>query len=160
MPVAPHWPRLFRPYAALFDDTQDWLIQRLVCCRHQEHKIFCLDQLNHYPPREEGMKLSGADLPVLAEWCVGVPAWMLPHVVIIDRLGLNDHVIARTASPGAEPADGAREMPPEGYVESFRPNVAVEGHRAVVQPRAVPLTAGEIQDLEKSWRAKRPGAAP
>ncbi|MFO1528719.1 MAG: hypothetical protein U1F77_03025 [Kiritimatiellia bacterium] len=33
---------------------------------------------------------------MLAEWCVGVPAWMLPHVVIIDRLGLNDHVIART----------------------------------------------------------------
>jgi hypothetical protein len=41
---------------------------------------------------------------------------------------------------------------PAGYVDGFRPNVSLVAPRRVqVVPRAVPLTAGEIVEWERTW---------
>ncbi|MBD3335832.1 MAG: hypothetical protein GF355_09985 [Candidatus Eisenbacteria bacterium] len=152
-PIAPQWPKTVHWYAELFDKMQRWLIYHYVCMRHQEHKVFWLAQVESHPPREEGREVSGDRHPVLAEWSVGVPSWVLPHVAVLDKFGLNDYVIARTPIP----ADRERLMahmrrPPEGYVDSFRPNVDVEGGRVIVWRRSDPLASEEIRRLERSWR--------
>jgi arabinofuranosyltransferase len=155
VPVAPSWPDPLRWYARLFDEAQSWLIYHHVCMRYQEHKVFWEYQIARYPTREEGSRITAEGLPVFLGHGVGVPSWVLPNVNIIDRFGLNDYVIART--PVA--ADSVRFMahtrsPPPGYVESFRPNVAIRQGRMTVRKRRTPLTAAEIVQVEAEWRER------
>ncbi len=151
VPIAPAWPEPFRWYARAFDRAQDWLILRLVCMRHQEHKVFLQTQIHDHPSREQGSRIPREGFPVYAVYKVGIPSWVFVNVNIIDKLGLNDYVIARTPVP----PDRFRKMahtrrPPRGYVESYRTNVTSEG---TVRQRAVPLTADEIVRTEARWRA-------
>ena len=44
--------------------------------------------------------------------------------------------------------------PPAGYVEAFRPNVVVDAGRAMVAPRAEPLTDAEIRAVESRYRER------
>lgn len=151
--VADSFPRPLRWYARWFDELQSWLIDHLVCIRHQEHKIFHRHLHDIFPPRAAGLRLSREGFPVLASTNVGVAAWKLPHVSIIDLLGLNDHVIARSTRA----AVGERYMlherrPPRGYVASFRPNVAIRPEGGVeIRARAAPLTSDEIVLIERRW---------
>jgi arabinofuranosyltransferase len=156
VPIAPAWPEAVRWYADLFDRNQSWLIEHHVGMRHQEHKVFWQKQIDYYPTREEGINIPGEGYPVMVTPMVGVPAWVLPHVYMIDTLGLNDYVIARTPVDASGPRLMAHSRhPPEGYVESFRPNVADPGEgQIIVHPREVPLTAAEIQEVERQWREK------
>ncbi len=153
VPVAPHWPAFVRPYARAFDALQFWLIDHFVCMRHQEHKMFHLHQLQLVPPRDVGEVISSEGNPVLRELAVGVPAWSLPHVHVIDRWGINDYVIARN------PIDRSRERlmahsrrPPEGYIECFLPNVIIREGKAEVIARTQPLTDQDIIQCEAYWR--------
>jgi arabinofuranosyltransferase len=153
VPVAPAWPKPLRWYAELFDRSQSWLIEHHVCMRHQEHKVFWQHQIAYFPNRVEGCCISGEGYPVLATPMVGVPGWVLPHVCVLDTLGLNDYVVARTPVDMTCPRLMAHSCrPPEGYVTSFRPNVVDPGGGEVmVVPREVPLTAEEIQEIEGQW---------
>ena len=117
------------------------------------------------------MKLPSEGYPVLAVPCVGVMGWVFPRINVLDLLGLNDYVIARTPTDPSEsrtPRRMAHERPaPRGYVEAFAPNVVVNETRAtvVIHPRAKPLTAADIRAIEQKWgrwareRASRPWAA-
>ena len=96
VPVAPHFPAPLRWYAAAFDELQFWLIDRFVCIRHQEHKANAEFLAGMFPPRAQGQFLPAADYPVFFFPAIGIPAWRLPHINILDVHGLNDYVIART----------------------------------------------------------------
>ena len=153
VPIAPHWPKAVRWYANVFDKMQSWLIYHHVCMRHQEHKVFWQWQSNAWPSREEGMKLSGDGYPVVALPCVGVPSWTLPHVNIIDTFGLNDYVIARTSVPaGSERLMAHSRQPPQGYVESYQPNLFFSNGSLDVADRPEPLTRSRIAGIERYWR--------
>ena len=158
MPIAPHWPPVVRWYARAFDIAQSWLIHHHVCMRHQEHKVFWQTQLSVYPPREEGMKIPRTAWPVCVRRSVGVPSWTMPHVSIIDRFGLNDYVIARTPlSHGTKRQMAHSRRPPKGYIDSFRPNVAVRDRRIIISDRTQPITADYITANERYWRGRLKG---
>lgn len=152
VPVAPSFPAPLRWYARAFDGIQETLIVGHVCMRHQEHKVFWRVQERQYPSRAEGARIPAESYPVHPAYSVGVPAWTLPNVSIIDRFGLNDYTIARTPLPDDAPRLMAHShFPPEGYVESFQPNVVVRDGRAIVVGRAAPMTAEEIERIERGW---------
>jgi arabinofuranosyltransferase len=156
VPVAPHWPASVRWYAHAFDDLQDWLIERVVCIRHQEHRALERLEVATYPSRDEGSRITGEGYPVMAGLAVGVPAWVLPHVNIIDLWGLNDYVIARSDRIPTPKRQMAHDRePPPGYAECFRPNVFLVGEGKIeVYRRDQELTAAEIEQCERRWTAQ------
>lgn len=92
----PAVPDFIMGYFKTSDRLQFWLISHAVCIRHQEHKIFHAWNIAPLPARAVGESISGEGFPVLAAVSVVVISWVLPKVYIIDLLGLNDYVIART----------------------------------------------------------------
>ena len=135
--IAPYFPALARPYVAVFDDAQDWLIERAVGIRHQEHKVFLEYQLSTLPPREAGLLLSPRVEAVRMEGAVGAIGWVLPTVAIIDRHGLNDLAIARNPLDPARPRVMAHDrIPPVGYMECFAPNTSAPINKIIVGQRA------------------------
>lgn len=150
-PVAQRFPWPLRPYVALFDRLQGWLIPHFVGTRHQEHKVFAQWLLFVLPPRSQGERVSWDTHPVLATDSVGVVAWTYPHVAAIDTLGLNDHVIARSEVHGAVRQMAHERKPPSGYVECFKPNFNYAEGR-IVRPGP---TDEEIRACENRWWARR-----
>lgn len=154
VPVHPSFPEGLQWYAKPFDHLQAWLIERHVCMRRQEHRLFYEWQAGRYPSRDIGETVHPGDYPVMALTMVGVPGWVFPHVNIIDQYGLNDYVVARSL-PVKRPhrlMAHDRQAPP-GYVEAFEPNLAisVEG-RIERYPRRSVLTAQKIKDIEVYFR--------
>ena len=95
---------------------------------------------------------------------VGLLGWVLPHVAIVDTLGLNDRVIARTPLPAARRRRllmAHERKPPPGYVECFLPNVEVlEGGEVRVRQRPVPLADDRIRACESRDWLPSPAAHP
>ncbi|MES2644931.1 MAG: hypothetical protein V4850_35925 [Myxococcota bacterium] len=163
-PIAKHVVLPLRPYAAAWDALQHRLLGHFIGIRHQGHRTYGWYQYRRYPSREVGEAIPLDGYPVLVASAVGYPAWGMPNVAIIDKLGLNDLVVARTAPRHTGQTD--RKMahdraPPEGYVACFRPNVKIDAKgKVTVKPRAVPLTAEEIRACETTWLEKVAGAKP
>ena len=153
-PVADAFPLGVSAYARLFDEQQAWLVHHMVGLRHQEHKVFCKMQLKFLPPREVGEQLKYADpmtRSVLVWGTLGVPSWVMPEVVILDQLGLNDRVVARTPVPPRKLEERTMahdRRPPPGYFECFEPNLVFREGRFVVIPRREPLTDERIRECE------------
>src|SRR5690606_12803470 len=84
-----------------------------------------------------------------------------PHVFIVDRLGLNDLVVARNPvhKNQLQRWMAHDRKPPEGYIQCFRPNVHASGGRAWTSRRPVPLTAEEIVACEERFLAQVEGRA-
>ncbi len=138
-----------------YDAMQFWLIDHGVCMRHQEHKVFQREQTAIYPSRELGSQALDAGYPVFATGAVGVISWVLPHVAIIDRYGLNDYVIARNISSANYGLMAHDRRPPAGYVECFEPNVRVDDGQLTIEPRATELTADKIIECERRYTRTR-----
>jgi arabinofuranosyltransferase len=160
VPLAPHWPAVFRPPLLAFDAMQAWLIPRYVAQRHLDHRIYFEWQQSVLPPRPAG-RWNSDDIPIFETDGVGVPGWNFPDVAILDDYGLNDRVIARAPIPPerqALPMIAHNHVPPEGYVECLRPNVTVVERQLVITPRATPLTEESVRDCESRFGAglKRP----
>jgi len=151
--VSPFFPQPLKPYAALFDSMQSWLILRHVCMRHQEHKVFWQCQTNSLPPRAIGSIIPQDDCPIAGVHCVGVPGWVYPHMYILDLLGLNDYVIARMPK-SRHPLRlmAHNSIAPRGYIESYKPNFNV--YYRILSKRKEPLTMKDIDSLEHYWRKK------
>ena len=99
------------------------------------------------------MRLPAAGYPVTPATSVGVISWVLPHVNIIDTMGLNDYVVARNPKLRL-PAQMAHDrQPPKGYVECFSPNMAFTPKHAAIKQRPVELTAEKIVQCEQEYAA-------
>ncbi len=155
-PIADVFPRPIRFYAAWFDTLQKWLIGHFVGSRQLDHKTAYTFLAAHFPSRERGEQIRGTDRLVLSMDSVGVAAWVLPEVAVLDEFGLNDWVIART------PIDPNRSherwlaherRPPAGYLECFRPNVWFSERGLRIAPRTEPLTDEEIRGCESRFAA-------
>ncbi len=153
VPVEDAFPAPLRGYARLFDRTQFWLIDRMVCTRHREHQIFHRYQSEILLHRDLGLTAPADGFPVAAAGSVGVVGWVLPRANILDLLGLNDRVIARgPARPNTRRKMGHDRFPPAGYVECFSPNVRLRYQKARTVPRHPPLTAEDIRACEsRDW---------
>lgn len=149
----PHTPNLILGYLRAFDATQFWLIDHLVCVRHQEHKVACLSQRNHLPDRAQGMQLSAAGYPVLTVDASGMVSWVLPKIYMLDVMGLNDYVVARNADLRKDTGMAHERQPPAGYVECFDPNVNVIGKQVTIRERSSALTPEKIAKCEQSYAA-------
>lgn len=137
-------------YLRWYDRTQFWLIDHAVCIRHQEHKVFHRFLLDTLPSRAEGMKVANEDYPVTVHLSVGVLAWVLPKVYVIDMLGLNDYVIARNPVRGRTLMAHERRPPP-GYLACLSPNLEVRDKKVVITTRAIPLIAEKIIECEQRY---------
>jgi arabinofuranosyltransferase len=147
-PIANRFPVGLRTAIAHWDDLQEELIQQSACVRHQEHKIYFDHRSSFFPSRDIGRTIPWDSRPVHVTGSVGIVGWVLPNVAIIDYLGLNDRVIART--PPTHPNQLAHaHRPPEGYVDCFAPNVFSENKLLAVEARAVPLTDERIVECER-----------
>ncbi|HLX07698.1 MAG TPA: hypothetical protein VKY89_07520 [Thermoanaerobaculia bacterium] len=159
-PLAPDFPPPLRSVVAAWDGWQAALIAHAVGARHQEHKVFHDWVTAQLPARQEGARIPWSGRPVLVAPGVGVVGWVLPHVAIIDSLGLNDRVIAHTPLPPGRRhrwmMAHERQAPP-GYLDCFLPNVVLLGGGQVrVDPRPVPLTDDRIRACERrDWPPPR-----
>ncbi|MEZ4218449.1 MAG: hypothetical protein R3E88_18385 [Myxococcota bacterium] len=155
-PVAPHLPPPLRWLAAPFDRWQAWLIPRHVCMRHREHAVYLRSLEALLPSRDEGATLSWGDRDVLLAGNVGLLGWVLPNVAILDMVGLNDWVVARTPPPPAALRKMAHErVAPPDYLACYAPNTVVAPNGDVlVQRRAEPLDDARIAACERAWRAR------
>ena len=152
--VAPAFPAFLQGYAGLFDDLQAWLIPHAICVRHEQHVRFFKTQAAKFPSREQGWAIDPSDHPILAIGSVGVAGWVAPRVAVLDRLGLNDAVVARTpVKPAAFRRMAHERHPPPGYIECFAPNVTWSPEGFTVTPRAVPVTDATIVDCETRFLA-------
>jgi arabinofuranosyltransferase len=153
--LAPDFPPLLEPIVAAWDGWQAEMIAHYVCVRHQEHKIFHEYRTGCLPRREQGAEIAWRGRPAITDESVGVLGWVLPHVAVIDELGLNDHVIAHTplAAEGSNRLMAHEREPPAGYLECFLPNVELRGgHQVAEMPRPVALTDERIRACEsRAW---------
>lgn len=156
--LAPRFPALLRPILRVFDEKQLRLQYHFSCIRWHFFILHTRTTLEAFP-REPDRTFGNDDYPIGAFESVGIVAWAYPRVAIIDKFGLNDHVIARFYT---KPDPNLRMLahehyPPRGYVESFRPNVAfLKPQGPVERPRERSMTAEEIRMAEKRWRAILP----
>ncbi len=147
----PPVPSLILGYLRSFDTMQFWLVDHLICLRHQEHKAAYLYQRNRLPQRAEGMQLSGTNYPVVVADGVGVVSWVLPKIYVLDVLGLNDYVVARNADLRQNTGMAHERQPPAGYIECFDPNVTVNGGHVSIRERSSALTSEKITECEQRY---------
>jgi len=164
VPVAPHLPVPLRWLALPFDRWQAWLIPRHVGMRHREHAVYYQTLVALLPSRAEGSELDWSERNVQVAGNVGVLGWVLPNVAVLDMLGLNDWVVARTPPPPAEIRAMAHErIAPPDYLACYAPNTFVaQNGDIVVQRRETPLRDEVIAACEREWRARagEPIASP
>lgn len=153
--IAPSFPALIRPPALLHDKVSRWLAYHLVGTPHHLHVAFLEVQRGRAPNTVDVERIGDPSLAVWASQNPGYAAYHLPEVAVIDLLGLNDFVIARTPAPPIRKRKLAHErQPPPGYVECFVPNVTVGRDQVVFTPRQVPFDADTIRACEALWWAK------
>ncbi|MCX7011633.1 MAG: hypothetical protein NTW86_03535 [Candidatus Sumerlaeota bacterium] len=153
VPLADRFPGFARRYVRWFDRMQYFLIDRSICCRWQQHKLFCANMLKITPTRADWDPAAKGDIPVWAFSAIGVVGWRYPDINIIDTLGLTDHAVARHPVPAGQSRQMAQERkPPPGYVEALRPNVEITRYdRVIVHPRQETLTADEVREIERRF---------
>jgi len=156
VPVA---PRLIAPlswWAEPFDSLQAWLIPKHVGMRHREHAVYHEQLVRGLPPRSEGERIGWDERAVLLAGNVGVIGWVLPHVAVLDVLGLNDYTVARTPiPPGGERAMAHERLARPEYLACYRPNLTIQlPRRYTLAPRNPPLLDADIARCERTWRAR------
>ncbi len=149
----PALPKLFLIYPRAFDTLQSWLIEHMVCVRHQEHKDFYVHLRDTLPTREDGLKLPPSDYPVIAAGSTGVISWVLPRVNVIDVLGFNDYVVARNPHTSVPIQMAHERQPPFGYEQCFLPNVSLRDRQVTVTTRETPLTSEMISNCERRYES-------
>ncbi|MBL9077584.1 MAG: hypothetical protein JNL08_08780 [Planctomycetes bacterium] len=232
--MEPKVPSLLRPLARWHDRQRFWLQLHMICLPYPRGPSYDA-ALPAFPPRVR-RPFPQHDVPIAHESAVGLRGWLLADVAVIDTLGLNDWVTARTPVPAwqlpflpreplmaalaavdpdgdgvatrdemvraftplmggstASAADFAGMMlllfgaerdrlaadevarlqpffaryrmlaherrPPPGYLDDLPANVTIEGREVRIVPRAVPLDADRVRQVEAAWR-ERTGAKP
>ncbi len=155
VPVSDAFPAALRWYTGAFDRLQAWLIERHVGMRYQEHKVYWQHLSRILPSREQGAAYrDGQSNVVILSYSVGLIGWVYPHAAVIDALGLNDHVVARTPPPAAAGRYMAHDrVPPPGYLDSFAPSLIMTPDSEIYEPPRRPLlTDDQIRQVELRYR--------
>ncbi|TNF34793.1 MAG: hypothetical protein EP312_05485 [Gammaproteobacteria bacterium] len=157
--LEPVLPKGLKWYGRQLDSMQQWLIPRVICGRHHTQVHFTNYLLSMMPEREQYGTWNPEAIDVLPAQAVGVVGWMLPGVAIIDLLGLNDWVVARTPVKIGKKRHMAhdREAPIE-YVMAFKPNMWMDFNHAEIRRVSrpgPPLKAEEVIIIEASWRQRQ-----
>lgn len=159
--LGPHLPPGLSQAVAPLDALRTWMGQHHVGTHRQEHVDFIRYQRQRVPGREVGEAIPWEHgHPVLVESTVGWPGWTLPQVAIIDSLGLNDRVVARTERPTHMPRRLAHDRsPPPGYLQCFEPNVGFKAGQVDIRPRELPDE--RIVECEtREWPLEAPPPPP
>lgn len=130
-------------YGLAWEGTQTWLRDHFVCIRYRAHAGFIARQQARYGTQRVHTDPSDHDAHVGAG--IGWPGWVLPDALVIDKLGLNDPVVARNPVRRATRKMAHDRRPPDGYVDCFQPNVTAARGRIRRTPRAHPLTAEAVE---------------
>jgi arabinofuranosyltransferase len=88
-------PAWAQPFTRTFDRCQVWLQLQFNCVRCAAHQE-TFDGFVAALPARARMPVDPADLPVCQAKAVGLAGWVLPDTAMLDLLGLNDWVTART----------------------------------------------------------------
>lgn len=99
-PVAPKVPGWAQPMCRWYDRNQSWLQMHYVCCRCPQHALTLQLIQSILPETRARIPDNPNDLPVIMTPAAGMPGWLLPNCAVLDLLGLNDWVTARTLSVG------------------------------------------------------------
>lgn len=99
-PIAPRVPGWAQPLCRWYDRNQSWLQMHYVCCRCQQHALTLELIQKLLPETRTYIPDNPKDLPVIITPAAGMPGWLLPNCAVLDLLGLNDWVTARTLSVG------------------------------------------------------------
>ena len=148
-----------------WDEAQKRLIYQGIGLRHQEHKVLSELLLQSFPDREEGSRIP-KEANVLFAWdFIGVPAWTLPEVVIIDLSGQNNRTVAKAGFkfPDRRLFGHERNIS-DNYVNCFGGNgIAVDPYAGKKNMRVVPsrrLSENKIKICEDIWNQQTKKAAP
>jgi len=155
VPLATQLPGPIGSYAQRWDLLQRWMVDHYVCIRRQEHMVFQQFQTSYLPTRQQGSQaFPGVENPVISSPTVGVLGWVYPHAAIIDILGLNDWVVARTPMTHDRGRVMAHDRePPAGYMGEFQPVLYTREGKLHPAERDQPLSDERIVDIERRWRA-------
>jgi arabinofuranosyltransferase len=133
-PITPQLPAVVRPLTRWFDRQQAWLFTRYIgarCTFHRNYLKVFATQFTHRirivdPPDP---------YPAMAVAAVGLPGWSLPDCVILDEMGLNDWVVARTpiaehrpelTSEQLRPAALASDRDQDGFLDADELRAALD----------------------------------
>jgi arabinofuranosyltransferase len=94
-PLHAKMPSWLQPAWRWHDRTMAWLQIQVLCGRRHLHAMFLEGEQKKFPARQR-TEVDPNDRPVAVFTGVGYAGWALPDYAIIDRLGLNDYVAART----------------------------------------------------------------
>lgn len=92
--MAPHVPSWVRPVARWYDRQRLWMQMHMVGIRFLHGLTF--EAAAQLFPERQRRATGDDDVPVLRATAVGWVGWVLPDVAVIDELGLNDWVAARS----------------------------------------------------------------
>jgi len=94
-PITPQLPAVARPLTRWFDRQQAWLFTRYIGARCTFHRNYLEFAATHFWQR---MRIVDPPdpFPTLAGEAVGLLGWTLSDCVILDEMGLNDWIVART----------------------------------------------------------------
>lgn len=163
-PVAPLLPAVLAPWAELHDRTEKEAVAHVLGLPWVTHKWFRIHHGRRFPAREEILATFGPHdweagatgktaFPVTGLQAVGIPAWNLPYVAILDKYGLNDRVIARNLPKLERHRWSAHDrFPPPGYIDCFKPSVDVQD-KFVVKGRSGPFDGDDIRACEAKFFA-------
>ena len=95
--LADKLPRWAEPLVRDYDRHQMWLQLQYNCIRCSTHEL-ALANLRARLPERTQIASAPDDVPVTVGHAVGLLGWVLPNCNVIDVLGLNDWVVARSAT--------------------------------------------------------------
>ena len=143
-----------------WDEMQKRLIYQGVGLRHQEHKALTDLLLKSFPDRQDGSRIPKTANIIFGWDFVGVPAWTLPEVIIIDLSGQNNKTVAAASFkfPDRRLFGHERNIS-NGYIQCFGgSSVAIDPYSGRKNMKITPfirLSDGMIKGCENFWKTKR-----
>ena len=107
-PIAPELPAIVRPLARWYDRQQAWLYFRFIGLRCNFQAVLLQQFSIMFGTKRQTIADPPDPFPIVDGGAVGVLGWTLPDCAVIDVLGLNDWVVARTPTAQNPPVTRER----------------------------------------------------
>ena len=95
-PIAPQLPAIVRPLARWYDHQQAWLYFRFIGLRCNFQTVMLQGFSSMFGTQRQAIANPPDPFPIIAGGAVGMLGWTLHDCAVIDVLGLNDWVVARS----------------------------------------------------------------